>query len=182
MLDSRPQLTELLIRVGSQDRAAFDMVYRATSAKLYGVVLRILRRHDVAQDVLQAAYVKIWIYAKDFDAARGSPIAWMVSIARNTALDEIRRAAPISLEDTPAAYEVHDPLPLADQALEHSEDARRLAACLDKLTPERRDLVRLAYLEGLSREELAQRTGSPVSTVKTWLHRSLKQLKDCLAS
>lgn len=181
MLDKHPQLADLLARVGAGDRVAFETLYHATSAKLYGVVLRILRRQDVAQDVLQAAFVKIWTNAADFDASRGSPITWMVSIARYTALDEVRRSTPQSIEDTPAAYEIRDPLPLADHALVQTEQMARLAGCLDALAPERRDLIRLAYLEGLSREELARRAGCPVSTVKTWLHRSLKQLKDCLA-
>ena len=175
-------LVQLLARVAQRDREAFNALYRATSAKLYGVVLRILVRRDLADEVLQEAFVKIWERAGDFDPTRASPITWMVTIARNRALDEVRKKGHLRIDDEPGALEVADPLPLASDTIEQNDDRRRLGNCLDKLEPERRDIVKLAYLDGLSREELAARFGHPVPTIKTWLHRSLKQLKDCLTS
>ena len=175
-------LVQLLSRVANKNRDAFNALYRATSAKLYGVVLRILVRRDLADEVLQEAFVKIWERAGDFDAQRASPITWMVTIARNRALDEARKKGHLRIDDEPGALEVADPLPLATETIEQNEQSRRLHKCLDALEPQRKDIVKLAYLEGLSREELAARFGHPVSTIKTWLHRSLKQLKDCLAS
>lgn len=176
------QLSDLMTRVAAGDRAAFADVYTATSAKLYGVVLRILRRPELADEVLQETYVRIWNAAARFDPARASPITWMVAIARNRALDEVRKATPVSLDALPGGLEIADPQMSASEQVELASDYQRLRACLDKLEPERREIVMLAYLEGMSREDLGNRFGHPAATIKTWLHRSLKQLKICLSS
>ena len=175
-------LADLLGRIAARDAAAFSALYEATSAKLYGVVARILPRGDAAADALQEAYVRIWEKAGEFDPAKGSPLAWMATIARNRALDEVRRVRPGSLEDLPESFE-----PAADQvdplaARERSEGLVKLLICLQALDEEKRAVVLLAYYRGLSREALALRFGRPVPTIKTWLHRSLAQLRDCLAS
>lgn len=182
MLSTSSDLEVLMSRIATGDRRAFAGLYEATSAKLYGVILRILRRRDIADEVLQETYVRIWNNAVSFDPARASPITWMVTIARNRALDEVRRAVPMSLDAAPEALEVADSGMLASERVEIASDLARLTACLDGLEPERRDIVKLAYLDGLSREELGQRFGHPPGTIKTWLHRSLKQLKACLTS
>jgi len=175
-------LADLLGRIAARDAAAFSALYKATSAKLYGVVARILPRGDAAADALQEAYVRIWEKAGEFDPAKGSPLAWMATIARNRALDEVRRVRPGSLEDLPESFE-----PAADEvdplaARERSEGLVKLLNCLQALDEEKRAVVLLAYYRGLSREALARRFGRPVPTIKTWLHRSLAQLRDCLAS
>ncbi len=175
-------LTRLMARIAARDTAAFAALYKQTSAKLYGVVARILTRGDVASDVLQEAYVRIWEKAGDFDPVKGSPLAWMATIARNRALDEVRRVRPVSLEDQPEGFE-----PAAEEidplgARERSEGLARLINCLKGLDDEKRAIVLLAYYRGLSREALAKRFGRPVPTIKTWLHRSLAQLRDCLES
>src|SRR5271154_6313396 len=175
-------LTDLLIRIAARDAAAFAALYKQTSSKLYGVVARILPRGDAAADVLQEAYVRIWEKAGDFDPVKGSPLAWMATIARNRALDEVRRVRPVSLEDQPEGFEpaAEDIDPLATR--ERSEGLAALVNCLKALDEEKRAVVLLAYYRGLSREALAKRFGRPVPTIKTWLHRSLAQLRDCLAS
>ena len=175
-------LADLLGRIAARDAAAFSALYKATSAKLYGVVARILPRGDAAADALQEAYVRIWEKAGEFDPAKGSPLAWMATIARNRALDEVRRVRPGSLEDLPESFE-----PAADEvdplaARERSEGLVKLLNCLQALDEEKRAVVLLAYYRGLSREALALRFGRPVPTIKTWLHLSLAQLRDCLAS
>lgn len=182
MLSTPSELQVLMSRVGAGDRQAFAVLYQATSAKLYGVVLRILKRRDIADEVVQETYVRIWNSASTFDPARASPITWMVTIARNRALDEVRRAVPVSLDAAPEALEVADGNMLALERLEIASDLARLAACIDGLDPERRDIVKLAYLDGLSREELGLRFGHPEGTIKTWLRRSMQQLKACLTS
>jgi RNA polymerase sigma-70 factor (ECF subfamily) len=175
-------IVELMGRVARRDRAAFAALYRATSAKMFGTALRILRQRDLAEDVLQEVYAKIWERAGDFDAAKASPITWMATIVRNRALDEVRRKAPLKLEDMPEGFEPaaepSDPLAGRDR----SERLRRLLACLDKLDPQKRQMVLLAYYHGASRDALAQRYEAPVPTIKTWLHRSLAQLRACLSS
>ncbi len=175
-------LTDLLARVSARDAAAFAALYKQTSAKLYGVVARILTRGDVASDVLQEIYVRIWEKAGEFDPAKGSPLAWMATIARNRALDEVRRVRPLSLEDQPEGFEpaAEDVDPLATR--QRSEGLTALVECLKALDDEKRAVVLLAYYRGLSREALAKRFGRPVPTIKTWLHRSLAQLRDCLAT
>ena len=175
-------LADLLGRTAARDAVAFAALYKLTSAKLYGVVARILTRGDAAADVLQEAYVRIWEKAGEFDPAKGSPFAWMATIARNRALDEVRRVRPGSLEDLPASFEpaaaAVDPLAARDR----SEGLQALINCLQALDEEKRAVVLLAYYRGSSRKSLALRFGRPVATIKTWLHRSLAQLRDCLAS
>jgi RNA polymerase sigma-70 factor, ECF subfamily len=175
-------LTLLLSRIAGRDAAAFSTLYKQTSAKLYGVVARILTRGDAAADALQEVYVRIWEKAGEFDPVKGSPLAWMATIARNRALDEVRRVRPASLEDQPEGFEpaAEEIDPLATR--ERSEGLAALVECLKALDDEKRAVVLLAYYRGLSREALAKRFGRPVPTIKTWLHRSLAQLRDCLAS
>jgi RNA polymerase sigma-70 factor (ECF subfamily) len=175
-------LVDLLRRVTARDRAAFAMLYRQTSAKLHGVVARILTRGDLSGDILQEVYVRIWEKASDYDLAKGSPIAWMATIARNRALDEVRRVKPVSLEDMPEGFEPAaeeiDPLATRDR----SERLTALTDCLERLDEEKRKIVLLAYYRGMSREALSERFNAPVPTIKTWLRRGLAQLKDCLSS
>jgi len=175
-------LSNLLSRIAMRDAAAFAALYKQTNAKLYGVVARILTRGDAAADALQEVYVRIWEKAGEFDPLKGSPLAWMATIARNRALDEVRRVRPVSLEDQPEGFEpaAEEIDPLA--ARERSEGLSALVDCLKALDEEKRAIVLLAYYRGSSREALAKRFGRPVPTIKTWLHRSLAQLRDCLAS
>jgi RNA polymerase sigma-70 factor, ECF subfamily len=173
-------LVQFLNRVALGDRAAFRALYAATSAKLYGVVLRILKRRDLADEVMQETYVRIWNHAGSFDPTRASAITWMVTIARNRALDEVRKVRPVSLEHVAGVYDIRDPQMLVLEQMERSADFAQLQRCLDGLEPQRREIVMLAYLEGMSREDLGLRFGHPAATIKTWLHRSLKQLKTCL--
>ena len=175
-------LSNLLSRIATRDTIAFASLYKQTNAKLYGVVARILTRGDAAADALQEVYVRIWEKAGEFDPLKGSPLAWMATIARNRALDEVRRVRPVSLEDQPEGFEpaAEEIDPLA--ARERSERLAALVDCLKALDEGKRAIVLLAYYRGSSREALAKRFGRPVPTIKTWLHRSLAQLRDCLAS
>jgi RNA polymerase sigma-70 factor (ECF subfamily) len=175
-------LSDLLARVARQDRQAFEQLYSATSAKLFGIVLRILVRRDLAEEILQDVYVKIWQRAGDFDRTRASPITWMATIARNRALDLVRRATPVSIDDAPEALDVPSDERGALDTVMLGEDVKRLMACLEQLEPDRREIVMLAYRDGLSRDAIASRFDKPVATIKTWLHRSLGALKRCLAS
>lgn len=182
MLESTQELIATMHRVASGDRAAFSELYQATCAKLYGVILRVLNDRSAADEVLQEVYVKIWQRAGEFDASRASPITWMATIARNRAIDEVRRTKPQIRADLDAAEnivaDVMDPL----AGRERSDRLRALLDCLGTLPEERRDILLLAYCRGLSREALSQRFNKPVPTIKTWLFRGLAQLKTCLAS
>jgi RNA polymerase sigma-70 factor (ECF subfamily) len=176
------ELVWLLAAVAKGDQAAFERLYAATRAKLYGVALRILRRHDLADEVIQETYVKIWRSAGQFDPARSAPITWMVTIARNRAIDLVRKKGEGSIEEEPDAMDVaaDTPNPLAKREL--NEELKRLFACIGRLEPERQRLVLLAYYNGWSRERLAKELDTPVNTIKTWLRRSLIEIRECLGS
>lgn len=181
MSETTQSLADLMHRVAAGDRASFERLYRSTSAKLYGIILRIVRNRSSADEILQEIYVKIWQRAAEFDSTRASPVTWMATIARNRAIDEIRKNKPAQAlvlseaDDVPA--ELVDPL----GSRAHSEALRALMRCLDALPEERRSMILLAYCQGLSRDALARRFDKPVPTVKTWLHRGLAQLKTCLS-
>lgn len=177
-----PDLSVLLERVARKDRAAFTAVYDLTSAKLYGIVLRIVRRRELADEVVQEVYVRVWEQADRFDRSKGSAIAWLATLARNRAIDEIRAGRHETTTEDGDVFDVADDARSALETLEATEDLLRLKSCLEGLEPERRNLVVAAYLTGASREALANGVGAPVGTIKTWLRRSLKQLKDCLMS
>jgi RNA polymerase sigma-70 factor, ECF subfamily len=173
-------LDELLACVARGDEAAFAELYQATSSKLFGVAMRILRNRELAEEVVQEAFFKVWERAGDYKPAVASPMTWMATIVRNRALDEVRRrtARPSADESELENIESGDEHPIA--ALERAEDLDKLMRCLDGLEPEKKQMVQLAYLEGLSREALATRFNRPEGTIKTWLHRSLAQLRGCL--
>lgn len=175
------ELSNLLQRVATGDRSAFAKVYEATAPKLLGTVLRILNNRGWAEEVVHDAYIKIWQKAGQFDASKASAITWMVTIARNSAIDELRKqptgrkAAEEELEQIPG-NEAN-----AQSQMEDQQAVNRLNLCLEELEKDRRDMVRMAYLNGWSRADLATHFDQPVNTIKTWLHRALKQLKGCLS-
>ena len=133
----------------------------------------------MADDVLQEVYVRVWQRAAEFDPGSASPITWLATIARNRAFDELKRKPMRSFDDCPEVFQLpNGDDPLADY--ERNEGRQRLHACLDRLGPEKKDVILQAYYYGMTREEIAQRIGRPVSTVKTWLRRSLAELKGYL--
>ncbi|KRB83098.1 RNA polymerase subunit sigma-24 [Sphingomonas sp. Root710] len=174
---SAEELPELLLAVAHGDRAAFARFYQRTSAKLFGVVLRILPERSLAEDAMQDAYAKIWRNAAGYDPRRGSPITWAATIARNVAIDLRRREHPGGRQrDDDFDFDA-----MSDPAAGASaEEMAALRACLDRLDPDQRALILAAYLNGESREELAERLGHPTGTIKSWLHRGLARLKGCL--
>ncbi|MEX2476759.1 sigma-70 family RNA polymerase sigma factor [Marinobacter sp.] len=178
---SSEEINELIREVAHHDRAAFARLYKATAPKLLGTVLRILRERSWAEDVIQDVYIKVWQKADQFDESKASPIAWMVAIARHSAIDELRKHPARRSADTDEIDQIASTQPEAHTALENSQAVTSLNRCIDTLEKDRQDMVRLAYLNGWSREQLAAQYDQPINTVKTWLHRALKQLKRCLA-
>ncbi len=178
---TRSQLAAALVRVAGGDRAALNMVYRDTSAKLFGVCLRILNNRSEAEDVLQEVYVTVWRKAAAFDPGRASPITWMVAIARNRAIDRLRASA-ISrrMEPIEAADAVSDPAPAAVERVELAQQHQRLAGCLEELEARHSAAIRAAFLDGSTYEELAARMSVPLGTMKSWIRRGLLKLRACL--
>jgi RNA polymerase sigma-70 factor, ECF subfamily len=175
---SQEDLADSLRLIALGNQAALGTLYAATSAKLFGVISRILGTRDLAEDVLQEVYIRIWQRASDFDPAHGSPTAWLVTIARTYALDESRRKRSGRQDDCPPLSEGSDGNHMADPG---EQEHLLLLASLDKLAPEMKEAVVLAYHYGMSREEIARRTNRPVATVQAWLRQGLAQVKDGLA-
>ena len=183
-------LSDLLARAGLGDRAAFATLYAQTSAHLLGVVLRINRDPGQAEDVLQEVYVKVWRAAQRFDAAQSQPLTWLTSIARNSAIDSLRRSQTqpklqsrtrsSSDEDDDVYDTVADDMPGPLDLLSRASDARELALCMERLSAPQRQSVALAFFDGLSHAEVADSMRQPLGTVKSWVRRALQALKSCL--
>jgi RNA polymerase sigma-70 factor, ECF subfamily len=173
-------LAHLLSATAARDQRAFKDLYGASSAKLYGVVLRILRDREQANEVLQEVYLRIWQHAADYRPDKGSPMTWMIAVARNRALDR-RRARPPELP----LDEIHE---LEDQSGDRPNpldgvtgaQARALSHCLGELESRQRQCILLAYTEGYTHAELARRLDCPLGTVKSLIRRGLLRLKECL--
>ena len=173
-------LANLLIRVAKEDRSAFSELYEATYRKLFGIVYRILKNQAVSEEVLQEVYLKIWDKASSFDANLASPITWMATIARNRTIDEVRKnQLPSSDTDVDFDLIVDDSM-APDDSFSKSRDLLKLESCLAGLESPRAQMIKAAYLDGCSRQELAERFEQPLGTIKTWLHRSIKQLQGCM--
>ncbi|RUW14674.1 sigma-70 family RNA polymerase sigma factor, partial [Mesorhizobium sp. M1A.F.Ca.IN.020.06.1.1] len=165
-------ISKLIVRTSMKDRAAFDLLYKQTSGKLFGVCLRVLRDKSEAEEALQEVFVKIWTKADRFAVSDLSPISWLVAIARNHAIDRIRaRRGPSANID--AALEVADPAPGPEAMAVAGGETDRIYHCLDELEKDRAAAVRGAYLNGESYAELAERHKVPLNTMRTWLRRSL---------
>lgn len=180
MTDTEDDIDEGLRRVAAGDRAAFRALYRVASAKLFGISLRICRDRSVAEEALQETFLDIWRSAGKFDPARGPGMAWMSVIARNRAIDVVRRHRRHGdrrlADDDALLPQLPDPRAATDGGVAHMA----LVACLEALDPPVRDMVLRAYYLGETREDLAERFDAPVNTVKTWLRRGLQSLKGCL--
>lgn len=179
MSTTRDQLADDLAKVAAGDVAAFVRVYQATSRKLFGVVVRILGRSDLADEILQEVYVRVWQRSGEFVREQSSPITWLVTIARNRALDEKRRKVARPLDDVPDYLEIPSNEDIAAEYLE-AEDLRRLHACLERLDPARRKLLEVVYFAGLTRDDAAERLGMTPAAVRSSLRTSLVELKSCL--
>lgn len=177
-----PDLAALLAATARGERAAFRRLYELTASKLFGVVLRIVRDRSVAEDVVQDVYVKVWQGAGSYSAESGRPMTWLISVARNRAIDVIRRRtdppAPSGEDEADWVAAVADPRDLEGELA----DLDRLRRCLEQLEPTQRRCLLEAYYHGYSREELAGRYGRPVNTIKTWLHRTSQALRACLGA
>jgi RNA polymerase sigma-70 factor (ECF subfamily) len=177
---SAAEIKGLLGACGKRDAGAFEKLYQATSAKLYGVVLRILRRHDLAAQVVEDAYLQIWETSGQFDQALGSPLAWMVAIARRRAIDLARKPDTVASEAEPEIADTESPGVLPRR--EMTDELKRLLTCIGRLEPDRQRMVLLAYYGAFSREQLASKLDTPANLLKASLRRSLFEIEQCLTS
>lgn len=174
------EVETLLSRVAMGDRSAFTSLYDRTSAKLFGVCLRVLNDRAEAEEVLQEVFVTVWNKADSYRVNGYSPMTWLITITRNRAVDR-RRA----LRQPPAPIETADLMPDSKPGPEGTaialSQARQITMCLDELPTARAHLVRRVYLDGDSYNDLADATGVNLNTIRTWLRRSLMSLRECLS-
>ena len=182
MVSSTAQLDEgleqLLARCALGDRAAFQALYDRTAPQIYASLLRLLRRRDAAEDVLQEVFVAVWRRAGDYRADKGRPITWLTSIARYRALDILRRGGrelPMPEDAEPVDESTDEEPEIVD-----SRSASRLESCMEKLGQQQRQCVRLAFVDGYTHSDIARTLSTPLGTVKSWLRRSLQSLKQCM--
>ncbi|MEO1595076.1 MAG: sigma-70 family RNA polymerase sigma factor [Pseudomonadota bacterium] len=177
------KLDALLGRVAQSDHAAFRALYDASASRLFAVLISILSQRDLAEDALQDVFVRVWNSADAWRPSQGAAMAWLTTLARNRAIDILRkrgREMPLSddaAEALPAEGSGTDP----ELAAQWGSDADRLRVCMDELTGEQCTSIRLAFLRGCSHSEVAQVTGAPLGTVKSWIRRGLAALKACIA-
>lgn len=182
------ELEQLLLRLSQRDEPAFKQLHAATRRKLFSTILLLVKRRYLADEVLQETYVRIWLNAGSYRPTLGSPMVWMTKIARNLAIDVIRKSAREIQCDDALLTALPDDCPTALETIEIREehddavDSRRGAlVALEALDPTKRHLVMAAYIEGASRDKLSERYGVPVNTIKTWIRRALIEVRANLA-
>ena len=183
--DRSARLADLLARTALADQGAFAELYRATSAQLFGVALRIVRETSVAEEILQEAYVAVWHHAKSYLPAKSQPLTWLTAIVRNRCLDSLRRreldTVPIATDDDTRA-EIDPPSGRSTPAelLIEAADAQAVRSCVESLEGGSRQAIALAFFQGLTHAELAAHLKQPLGTVKSWVRRGLERLRQCL--
>jgi RNA polymerase sigma-70 factor, ECF subfamily len=170
---------DLIGAVARGSEPALKRLYELQSRRLYGIALRIVHRPEVANDVLQDAFVQIWRNAAGFDAGYGTAEAWLTGIVRFRAIDAVRKSRREELSDDPRlgdSVDFTDPA----EAIDLKAAGAALQRCMERLDASQRQCIVLAYVDGLSHAEIAARIRSPIGTVKSWLRRGLLSLRKCL--
>ncbi|MDG4594319.1 MAG: sigma-70 family RNA polymerase sigma factor [Candidatus Contendobacter sp.] len=181
-MTSREPLAALLARCALRDRRAFEALYQQTAPTLYGLLLKLTRDRELAADLLQEGFVRVWQRAGDYRPTLGQPLTWLGSIVRHLAIDRLRRGDRRrrgELDDDGWAH-LADDGPGPEERLHGEQGDATMARCLETLDPEPRRVVFLAYYEGLTHDAIAARLERPLGTVKAWVRRSLQRLKTCL--
>jgi len=180
---SDAHLAKLLTRCDQGHEIAFEELYTLTSARLYGILLRILKSETLADEALQETFVKIWRKAGSYKPQSGMAITWLRSIARNQALDQLRRWSVREKHEYTDMVGVIDSTPSAirrPDEMDMGGNENVLLQCLDKLPESTQRCIVLAYCEGYSHVELAEQQDAPIGTVKSWIRRGLESLRKCI--
>lgn len=167
-------MERLMGAVADGDMAAFRALYDLAAGRLLAIATHILRDRPAAEDAVQEAFMRIWRKAGSYEPSRGSPLAWMGIIARNAALDSVRRRRPLEEIETTGIME------LAAQPVEPPD--ARLGECLGRLPADQAKAIVTMYSYGLSHSELAEQLSVPLGTVKSWVRRGTQNLKECMTS
>ncbi|WP_375172032.1 sigma-70 family RNA polymerase sigma factor [Marinobacter sp.] len=177
---NQDDLMRLLVGVAQGDRRSFQQLYESISGRMFGVCLKLAGQRELAEEALQEAFIQIWHHAREYHSDRGTPLGWMMTIARYRTLDlmRARKVRQHAGEDQLEQVEDHRAGPL-DESLRDA-GAAQLTGCLDELSDNQRDSILLSYYKGLTHDELSQALSSPIGTVKSWIRRGLIALKRCL--
>jgi len=175
--------TSLVARMQQRDPRALAELYDRYGRAAYSLILRVVRDTGIAEDLVQETFLRVWNRVHGFDGQRGSIGSWLLAVARNRAIDYLRSAGgrerhAVEYEETghPSLY--CD----MEKDILSSDKARVVKSAIQKLSPNQRQVIELAYFEGLSQTEMAERMGQPLGTVKTWVRTALKNLRDELAA
>lgn len=169
----------LILKVSRGDKAAFRDLYEQMSPQMYGVALRLMRRRDVAEDIVQEVFLTLWHAADQYDTSRGSVRTWLSTITRNRCIDHLRKqpAQTVDLDEVPLeACAGFDPL----TATLSEDDIKMLTECLSGLNEQQRCAVLLAYFDGWTHQQVAEQMKAPLGSAKTWIRRGLDSLKKCM--
>jgi RNA polymerase sigma-70 factor (ECF subfamily) len=170
----------LLERVVRRDATAFRALYDQAAPKLLGLALRILKRRESAEDVVQDVFVKLWNGQAKFDAALGSGYAFLATITRNRAVDIMRRRGESTASAETEIEDLMDPTPSPESVAAERSELRALLLCLEQLAEGPRQAILAAYLDGATGEEIATKLATPIGTIKSWIHRGLAAVRECL--
>lgn len=179
MDDSAQQIEKLIAKVASHNRNAYQQLYDLSSAKLFGVCLRILNDRTEAEDALQEVFVNIWQKASSFEVSKARGITWMAAIARNHSIDRLRARKPYeeSIDDN---YDLEDDDPGPEAATESAVVNKKIHDCLSTLDKLHSEAVKRTYLNGWTYQQAADELKVPLNTIKTWIRRSLIALRECM--
>lgn len=177
-ISSKDDLGVLLRASAGGDVQAFRSLYELTSPRLYPIAFRIVRRHDLAEEILQDAYVTMWTKALQQSRGSRSVFPWMATIVRHRAIDCVRAVREEPRD--PASQELEDPAGSAEDGAIEQASSEAIRRCIEALDESPRRAILLAYYEGLTHEEVALRLAAPLGTIKSWMRRALMRLKQCL--
>ncbi|MGB5864434.1 MAG: sigma-70 family RNA polymerase sigma factor [Sulfitobacter sp.] len=178
--EQRDKVQALIAQVALGDHSAFAQLYDATAGKLLAVCMPVLNERAAAEDALQETYIKIWKNANLYQVTGHSPMTWLITIARNTAIDRLRtRTGDRDVAD----YDdrIASPGPSPEQSAIAASDSKQVVQCLDQLEASRRTAITGAYLYGKSYQDLSDELDVPLNTIRTWLRRGLIALRECMS-
>lgn len=175
------QLGPLLAQCALGNRRAFETLYRCVAPRLHGVALRCMGRRDLAEEVLQESFVRIWNNASRYEPHLSAPLTWMINITRHQAIDQLRKRREEPLSEF-HEQSLSDDAPSAHDQLDSAREASALNRCLDHLEGMQRQSITIAYFHGLSCSELAEQLAAPLGSVKSWIRRGMERLRRCLES
>lgn len=182
MTMSEPHITDdLLGRIARSDRSALAQLFDAESGRLVAIVQRIVRRRDLAEEVVQEVFVSVWHRADQFDASRGNARAWLTVMARNRALNLLRDDSRLEFHDGADLADLGDRQADALGAFDALSARDALRTCLEQLDEPKRRAILLCYVTGLNHGETAATMQAPLGTVKAWIRRGVASLQECLS-